>query len=226
MKDLHGQAILDFYKKAPEKPLMLHNSYGEPEEMPIEVFFRENEDFSELENLAITHCRGSILDVGAAAGAHALFMQALDIDVTAIDNSPGCIDTMHMSGMKKLIKEDFWKHKQKYDTLFILMNGLGLAGTLEGLDAFLLHCKSLLNEHGQILIDSSDISYLYEDGLPKPEGYYGNIRYQYEYDGKLGDWFDWVYVDQEKFKEVVASLGMEIEILLTDENDQYLARIY
>ncbi|MCV9385717.1 methyltransferase domain-containing protein [Reichenbachiella ulvae] len=226
MKDLHGQAILDYYKKEDASPLLLHNSYGETEEMPVEVFFREHEDFTELENTAIGACYGSILDLGAAAGAHALFLQALKFDVTALDISPGCIDTLRMSGMKKFSNDDYKKHKGKYDTILLLMNGLGLAGKLDQVPALLKHCQSLLKEGGQILADSSDISYLYEDGTPMPDGYFGEVRYQYEYKNQKGDWFDWVYVDQDKLKEITSELGLNMEILFTDENDQYLAKIY
>ena len=84
----------------------------------------------------------------------------------------------------------------------------------------------MLNPGGQILVDSSDISYLYEDDQLTPdEEYFGNIRYQYEYLKEKGDWFDWVYVDQETLQNEVNEAGMELEVLYTDENDQYLARI-
>ena len=95
---------------------------GRREEMPVEVFFREPEDLSELENTAIAACRGSVLDLGAGAGAHALLLQALEFDVTALDNSPGCVETMTLSGMNKVVDEDYKKHKSKYDTLLLLMN--------------------------------------------------------------------------------------------------------
>lgn len=225
MKDLHGQAILDYYKKEPHSPLLLHNSYGEPEEMPVEVFFREHEDFTELENTAISECSGTVLDLGAAAGAHALFLQALEFDVTALDNSPGCIDCLQMSGMKKYVNQDYRKHKGQYDTVLLLMNGLGIAGTLDEVPNLLKQCKKMLNKGGQILLDSSDISYLYEEDIQKPEGYFGEVRYQYEYKNQRGDWFDWVYVDQNKLKEITDSIGLKLEIIFTDENDQYLARI-
>ena len=51
--------------------------------------------------------RSKILDVGAGAGAHALFMQAFEMDATALENSPGCIETLRHSGMEKIVEEDF-----------------------------------------------------------------------------------------------------------------------
>lgn len=225
MKDLHGQAILDFYKGNEAATLTLHNSYGEAEEMPVEVFFREEEDFSTLEHLALIECQGKVLDLGAGAGAHALVLQSQGKDVTALENSAGCVKVLRQSGVEKVVLQDFYKHNKIYDTVLVLMNGIGLAGKLEQLPVFLKKLTSFLTPEGQILIDSSDISYLYEDGLDKPAGYYGELRYRYEYLKENGDWFDWVYVDQESLIGITEKLGLKIEILHTDENDQYLARI-
>ncbi|MEQ9303156.1 MAG: SAM-dependent methyltransferase, partial [Marinoscillum sp.] len=107
-----------------------------------------------------------------------------------------------------------------------LMNGLGIAGKLSGVTKTLQKCKTLIKSNGQILVDSSDISYLYEDGnILKPQGYYGDLQYRYEYRGNKGDWFDWVYVDSATLHEEVKKVGMNMEVLTTDENDQYLALI-
>lgn len=193
--------------------------------MPVEVFFRDQLDFSTLEHLAIMECHGKVLDVGAGAGAHALVLQDLGFDTYAMENSPGCVEVMKQSGVTNVLFEDYRNHREKYDTLLIMMNGLGLAGTLDRLPAFLRKCMSLLNPGGQILFDSSDIAYLYEDGLPRPKDYYGEVRFRYEYKGEMGDWFDWLYIDQNTLQDVVNREGYQLEILTTDENDQYLGKI-
>lgn len=193
--------------------------------MPVAVFFRDELDFSVLENLALIECKGKVLDLGAGAGAHSLTLQARGFEVHALENSVGCIEVMRQSGVKNCILEGYEKHSKKYDTILVLMNGLGLAGTLKGIPSFLSKCMSLLQPGGQLLIDSSDISYLYAEGLSKNSGYFGEVKYQYEYKGQKGDWFDWVYVDQEKLRAITNDIGLNLEILHTDENDQYLARI-
>lgn len=226
MKDIHGKAIRDYYQKKGKSPLILHNSYDEPEDMPVEVFFREEHELSTLEHLALIECKGKVLDIGAGAGAHALILQERGIDVSAIENSWGCVEVMQQSGVEKVFYEDYKVHTKKYDTLLLLMNGIGIAGKQNGVSKFLKKCKELLNPDGQIMLDSSDISYLYdEEGAEKPEGYFGEIRYCYEYKGEKGDWFDWLYLDQESLTEEAAKVGMKVEILMTDENDQYLACI-
>jgi hypothetical protein len=148
------------------------------------------------------------------------------MDVVALEYSEGCVEVMRSSGVENVIHQDYRKHDGKYDTILILMNGLGMAGTLKFVPEFLKKCYSMLNEGGQIFVDSSDITYLYKDGLPKPTGYYGELRYAYEYKNQKGDWFDWVYVDQQTLTTLVNNLGYEIEIMMTDEYDQYLARIF
>jgi len=225
LKDIHGQAIRDYYQGDDDATLIIHNSYDQPEEMHTEVFFREEEDLSTLEHLALIECKGRVLDIGAGSGVHSLILQSKGLDVVALENSPACVEVMVQSGVDQPLLGDFWQHHGKYDTILALMNGLGLAGTLAGVSDFLRKCMSLLSPDGQLLIDSSDISYLYEDGLQKPDGYYGEVHYQYEYKGEKGDWFDWVYVDQKTLAETCKKLGLKCEILHIEHTDQYLACI-
>lgn len=225
MKDIHGKAIRDYYQSKLKGALTLHNSYGDPEEMPVEVFFRDELDFTTLEHLAIMECTGKVLDLGAGAGAHSLALQGRGIDVFALENSPGCVEVMQQSAVKNTLFMDYRKHAKTYDTVLLMMNGLGLAGKLEDVVPFLLKCASLLKVGGQILLDSSDISYLYEDNEIETESYYGEVRYRYEYNSEMGSWFDWVYVDQDTLQSLAKKAGLQMEVLITDENDQYLARL-
>lgn len=226
MNDIHGTAILDFYKQGSADDLVLYNSYGEPEEMPVEVFFRDQLDFSTLEHLALIECEGAILDLGAGAGAHALLLQEWGKDVTALDNSPGCCEVMRQSGVEKVVETHYLRHQGQYDTLLMLMNGIGIVGKLADLPDFFDYAATIIKPGGQLLVDSSDISYLYEDDdIPKPKGYYGEVNYAYEYKGNKGNWFDWLYVDQDRLTEACKASQLEAEVLMTDENEQYLIRI-
>ena len=223
--DVFGEALKDYFLHQFKDPLILHNSYGEPEEMPVEVFFREEEDLPGLEKFALGACRGKILDIGAGAGSHALILQERNHEVTALEISPLAVQIMHQLGVDKVINADIRTFTgQKYDTLLLMMNGIGLVETLEGLRHFLQHARTLLLPEGQLLMDSSDISYLYED-LPRPHHYYGEIRYQYEYKKVKGNWFGWLYVDQETLIEVATSEGWLTQVIYENDDDQYLARL-
>ncbi|RYY25302.1 MAG: class I SAM-dependent methyltransferase, partial [Sphingobacteriaceae bacterium] len=180
--DIYGQALLDFYNNQPEEKLWLNNNYGEPEEMPVAVFFRDEAEMPEAEMLALNLCRGKVLDIGAGAGSHALILQERNFEVTAVEISVGAAAIMQKRGVKTVVQQDVFQYKtEKFDTLLLLMNGIGLTQNLTGLNRFLQHAKTLLLPGGQLIFDSSDIAYLYED-LPQPENnYYGEISYQYQY---------------------------------------------
>lgn len=223
--DVFGKAIADFYKTGKADTLWLHNSYDEAEEMPVDIFFRDEEEMPLLEHKAISLCYGKTLDVGAGVGSHALFLQELNVDVTAIDISADAVKIMKQRGVKKALEQDVFMLTEKYDTLLFLMNGIGLTGTLQGFIDFLAKAKNLLNPEGQLLFDSSDISYLYEDVEKPQNNYFGEISYCYEYQNQKGTWFNWLYLDQETLIRTANENGWQCEIILDDGEDQYLARL-
>jgi 2-polyprenyl-3-methyl-5-hydroxy-6-metoxy-1,4-benzoquinol methylase len=226
MKDVLGKAIHDYYHELKTGKLWIHNKYGPKEEMPVDAYFRREEDMPELELLALRACKGKVLDIGAGAGSHALWLQQHGLEVTALDISPAAAEVTSLRGVNKVLAQDvFTMESGSYDTLLLLMNGIGLSATLKGLRAFLQHAKQLLNKNGQILFDSSDIAYLYEKKLPTVQHYYGEIAYRYEYKGQKTDWFSWLYVDKETLSVIAQEEGWKMEVLLEDEYAQYLVRL-
>ena len=225
LMDVYGQALKAYSEEKETGDLLLHTSYGEIEEMPLWYFFREYEEMPDMEKMALSICEGSVLDIGAGTGAHAICLQQMGHELTAIDTSKWAVEIMIASGVKKAVVQDFFTYAgQKYDTLLALMNGIGFIGKLESLESFLKKADELLVPGGQLIIDSSDISYLYE-GKKKPQNtYYGEVQFQYEYQGQKGDWFNWLYVDMDTLTERAHALGWYTYILHT-ENDQYLARL-
>ena len=223
--DVYGEALAE-YAKGNDGSLLLHTSYGGIEEMPVWYLFREYEDMPELERMALSVCEGHVLDVGAGTGAHSLVLQQLGHEVLAIDTSKSATKIMKESGVKEVQNIDFLNLKdKKFDTLLLLMNGIGIVGSLKHFKTFLTHAKSLLNEGGQLIFDSSDIKYLYE-GKDLPEDrYHGEVSFQYEYQGQKGDWFDWVYIDQNLLADMADEAGWYTYFLHQDENDQFLVRM-
>lgn len=224
--DVFGEALKSYAAGNEEASLVLHNSYGEPEEMPVWYFFREYEDMPERERMALSIAEGRVLDLGAGTGSHSLILQQLGYEVKAIDTSAEAVHIMQQSGVKDAQCIDFFNMKgEQFDTIYSLMNGIGIIGKVKRFGAFLEQAKKLLNPGGQLIFDSSNIEYLYEESeLPKAH-YYGEVRFQYEYEGRKGDWFDWVYLDQEKLSELAEDSGWYVYILHTDEHDQYLVRM-
>ncbi|MEN0052138.1 MAG: methyltransferase domain-containing protein [Mucilaginibacter sp.] len=226
MKDILGQAIHDHHYNKSKHKLWINNQYGPKEEMPIDIYFRDEDDMPDIEWLALNECRGDVLDIGAGAGSHALVLQERGFEVTALDISALATEVMQARGVNKTITADIFEYQERrYDTLLLLMNGIGLTGTLQNLKTFLEHAKLLLNKGGQLLFDSSDIAYLYEGKLPDNDRYYGEIQYQYQYNQQKSEWFPWLYADEKALETVVQETGYDMEVLLEDEYKQYLVRL-
>jgi len=225
MKDVLGQAIYDYHTQNSPGELWIHNTYGPKEAMPIDAYFREEDEMPDLEWLALNECRGRVLDVGAGAGSHALQLQERGFEVTAIDISPLAVKVIQERGVKTASVQDIFNYEgEQFDTILLLMNGIGLAGNIDNLNKLLATFKSLLAKGGQLLFDSSDIAYLYEGNLPA-DRYYGEITYRYEYKDQKTDWFNWLYIDEHKLAEVAGKAGWNAEVLYEDEFKQYLVRL-
>ncbi|HUH18580.1 class I SAM-dependent methyltransferase [Albibacterium sp.] len=225
--DVYGEALTDYYyTNNTENELILHTNQSETEVMPVDLFFRSENDFPDQELIALALCDGKVLDIGAGAGSHALYLQTRGMDVTALEVSAKACEIMKLRGVKSVIQEDIFSYNNgKYDTLLFLMNGIGLAESIDGLKRLFNHCKTLLNPGGQLLFDSSDISYYYDDGIQKPNHYYGEINFQYEYKGQKGKPFGWIYIDQQELIKVGNENGWVVQILDEDDHYQYLVRM-
>jgi SAM-dependent methyltransferase len=224
--DITGQAIYDFYKASTPAKLFINNRYGVKEEMPVDIYFRSEKEMPELELVALQHCEGKVLDIGAGAGSHTLILQQLRFEVKALDISPLSVQVMQERGVKHAICADVFSYvEEQFNTLLLLMNGIGLASTLDGLKCFLQHAGHLLQNGGQILLDSSDVAYLYQNKPQPQHKYYGEIDYQYRYKSRRTDWFTWLYIDFKTLAGVAGTQGWKAELLFDDGYDQYLAKL-
>ena len=180
---LPGAAIADYYFHNTRAKLWVHDTHGPEVEMVTAIYFRGLDGMPEIEQRALAECRGRVLDIGAGAGSHALALQEIGLQVTGLDISPEAVQVMQARGVSQAVAADIFEYNgTTFDTLLLLMNGIGLAGTIPGLRRFLNHAKTLLNPGGQLIFDSSDVSYLYEEkALPADGTYYGEVRCRYEY---------------------------------------------
>ena len=231
MNDPIGQAIQDYYKKGKTSDVNINSNYTKDERIPPSYFFRTEEGMPGIERMAIKACKGKILDIGAAAGCHSLILQKKGYNVTALEMSELANEVLKSRGIQKVICEDIYTYSgDKFDTLLMLMNGTGIGGTLDGLKTLLKHLKNLLTDKGQILIDSSDIRYLFEeeDGSVwidvANENYIGEMEYEVSYK-KLKTKFKWLFADFETLKKVADETGLRCSLVEEGKHFDFLARI-
>lgn len=226
MIDLPGLAIKNFYEKTSRAKLYVHDTFGPRVEMPISLYFRTEKQLPKLEKKALELCKGKVLDIGAGAGSHALILQNKNLDVAGLEISPAACEVMQNRGLKNVVCEDIFKfNEEKFDTLLLLMNGIGLCGDLEGFKKFLRKAQTLLNDNGILIFDSSDIDYMYEDNVFPTDQYYGEVTCRYEYQKEITDWFKWLYIDQQTLEKIASEEGWKSELIYQDENDQYLVQL-
>ena len=230
--DPMGAAIYDYFRNGSAGTLVVHSSMFEDDEIPVEGLFRNYEDMPELEKMALRMCRGRVMDVGAGAGCHSLALQAMGRETVAVDISQLSVEVMKARGVDAR-QINFYDDSftEKFDTVLMLMNGTGIIGRLENIDSFFARLRQLLNPDGVVLIDSSDLSYLYEeeDGslmIDLADDYYGFVDYQMEYMGVVGESFDWLYLDFETLSYYAAENGFRAELVAEGEHYDYLAALY
>ena len=229
--DPMGAAIYDFHRNGSADVLKVYSSDFDDDEIPVSDLFREYEDMPYIERVALDQTAGRVLDVGAGSGCHSLALAKAGKESVAIDISPLSVEVMRERGVDarlvNLYDESF---AEKFDTVLMLMNGTGIIGTLENMDTFFTRIRQLLNPDGCVLIDSSDLRYLFEeeDGslmIDLADDYYGLVDYQMQYKEVLGEPFDWLYVDFDTLAYYAEENGFKAEMVANGEHYDYLARL-
>ena len=231
-KDPMGQAIRDYFETGHAGRLRVFSPQFDEDELPVAALFRTEERMPKLERTALDLCRGRVLDVGAGAGCHSLALQQKGLDVTAIDISPLSVEVMRCRGVKSAVAADLFDETFAgcYDTVLMLMNGSGIIGRLERMPLFFHRMKQLLAAGGQVLMDSSDLRYVFEneDGswdIDLNAGYYGELEYQMQYQKVKGESFDWLYVDFDTLAFHAQANGFRAELMEEGGHYDYLARL-
>jgi SAM-dependent methyltransferase len=213
-KDIFGLAVENHYKRQDQTPIIVHSEDFYDDKMP------------EIEQIAIQLSTGTVLDVGCCAGSHSLELKKRGLDVLPIDISKKCIRICKERGLPKAMHTDFFALKDKtFDTILLLMNGIGIAQTIKNLPVFFSQIKTLLEPDGQVLLDSSDLIFLHENEIMDDSNYYGEIKYSTSYKEHTSQLFPWLYLDFELLKDLSEKEGFSCELIYSDDHYAFLAKL-
>ena len=230
-KDLFGKALLDYQNGNYSEDIITSTNISDDDELPIPYLFRGYSEMPKLEQKALQLSKGTVLDVGCGSGNHSLWLQEKGLKVKAIDTSEGAIEVAKNRGVLNAELKPLLEETETFDTILVLMNGTGIFQELSQVSKYLKRLKLLLNPNGQILIDSSDISYMYEDDdggqwLDLNQGYPGELDYYLAYKGEKEEPMKWLYLDFETLKSACLTVGLKCEKVMDGLHFDYLARIF
>lgn len=232
MLDLFGKAILDFQTNNSPKNIITETNISDADEMSVAYLFRNYNEMPKLEQKALQLTKGKVLDVGCGAGSHSLYLQEKGFEVTSIDISENAIKACQLRGLKNtkvqnILDLDSDLHKNdKFDTILLLMNGTGIFQTISESSKYFQKLKSLLNPNGQILIDSSDIIYMFDEDEVPTDNYYGELTFTISYKNKTENPFPWLYLDYTLLEKLATENGFQCELIENGEHYDYLAKLF
>lgn len=162
-----GAAVRDYFEKGKAARLRVFSPGFDEDEIPVETLFRDFSSMPAIEQKALELAQGRILDIGAGSGCHSRELMRMGKDVEAVDISTLSVEVMRQRGIRAFTG-NIWKLTPgmcggRYRTLLMLMNGSGIIGTLDNMKNFFQKIRQMLLPEGYLLMDSSDIRYLFED---------------------------------------------------------------
>jgi SAM-dependent methyltransferase len=233
MLDLFGKALFDYQTNNSPEDIITETNISEADEMDIAYLFRTYNEMPKIEKKALQLSKGKVLDVGCGAGSHSLYLQNdKNLEVISIDISENAIQTCLLRGLRNAkVQNVLDLENETFDTILLLMNGTGIFGTLSETPKYLQKLKSLLNPNGQILIDSSDIIYMFdenEDGSYQvpADNYYGELTFTISYKNQTEEPFPWLYLDYNTLQNAAFANGFQCELVQEGEHFDYLARLF
>lgn len=230
-KDPMGRAIADYHSTGKAARLRVLSSMFYEDEIPVATLFRTMQEMPPLEQTMIQMAQGRVLDVGAGSGCHALELMKRGHEVVAIDISELSVQVMRERGVDARLTNFFDEtFCEKFDTILMAMNGIGIVGKVERMPQFMCCVKRLLAPGGQLLLDSSDLRYIYEEedgsfSVDLAAGYYGEVDFEMRYKGIKGATFDWLYIDFETLAYYATAAGLKCEKCTEGSHYDYVARI-
>ena len=229
--DPMGRAIYEYHKFGKAEDVVVHSSMFDDDVIPIETLFRSLVEMPAIERVALEAAYGDILDVGAGSGCHSLALKGLGKKAVAVDISPLSVQVMKERGVDaRLVNFYDQSFTETFDTVLMLMNGTGIIGNLDNIGNFFTRLKQILKPGGCLLIDSSDLRYLFEeeDGslmIDLADDYYGQVDFQMQYKDDIGEPFDWLYLDFNTLAYYAEENGFKAEVIAEGEYYDYLAKL-
>lgn len=229
-----GRALLDFHRGAADAELVVASELWEDEVTPVAAFYRPDAlPLPGLEQQALELARGRVLDLGAGAGRHALELQRRGLEVVAVDLLDDAVQVMRergvgdprCGGLEAVAGE-------RFDTVLMLMHGIGIVGDLAGLGRLLEALPAVLTPEGRLICDSADLEAVLRAEanevlaeLADTGRYLGEVRFRLAYRGRRGPSYPWLFVDPASLDHLAGAAGFDTRIVARGSRGSFLAEL-
>ncbi|HET6614993.1 MAG TPA: methyltransferase domain-containing protein [Dehalococcoidia bacterium] len=196
-------------------PQIIERDDGFIESNDMAVYFEQPDQWSELDRWACDAVRGHILDIGAGAGRHALFLQERGHDVTALDTSHGAVTVCEARGVSKVFEgtiEDLVATAPAAFHGFVLLgNNLGLLRDRDYAPRFLEALASIAAPSATLAgtcIDPYTTQHpehlAYHDANRSKGRMAGQVRIRIRHRGVATPWWEYLFASPAELAEFAA----------------------
>jgi SAM-dependent methyltransferase len=213
-RDVFGEALLAYFQ-GDRSPFYLRDRSGRLFETDLSRYFRTTTRLSRLERKLISLAHGDILDVGCGTGNY-LPLLAQHGRVLGIDISPNAIDVGRRRGCKTCEVADIFTFRtgKRFDTITLLGNGLGIAGTVIGTKRLIGRLSSLLKDDGQILALTRRVT----------QREFVATRLRPVWKQRVGREFGWIHMGRDLLCDLCARSGLRLSVVQGNQH-YYLIRL-
>jgi hypothetical protein len=140
---------------------------------------------------------------------------------------------MRDRGLADVVIADVMKFSgSRFDTLLMLMNGIGMTKTIEGLDRFLRHAHELILPGGQIVCDSVDVSVTdnpqhvaYREANAASGRALDQQAFVMDCAGGDSSEFDWLHIDFHSLARSCEATGWKAVLLKSEASGSCLCKL-
>jgi SAM-dependent methyltransferase len=187
---------------------------GDPSE-----YFLPYRKWPSHEKRAMRFVRGRVLDVGCGAGRASLVLQERGHEVVAIDESPLAVQVARRRGVRDarcLGLAEVDDTLGSFDTILILRNNLGLAGSDAAARGLLRRLQGLTTIRGRIVTDSVDPLRLDDEHRESP-----THRFRVRFRTYASPWFRYAMFAPGELERLLEATGWHVARLLDDGSPRY-----
>lgn len=231
MQDPFGKALLEYFLKRENSSYQVIREDGLISEEPVEFYFRDYRDWPHYEREVLEEAKGRVLDIGAGAGRHSLWLQEKGMEVYAIDTSPLAVEVMKRRGLKNTYVMDVKNlnfPNNHFDTILMLYNNFGLGGNIQETIGILNKLHGISTPQAKILATIRDPTQTtekrhldYQFLNKKRERHPGQIMLRIEYKDETGDWFDLLMLPPNELARLVQEPMWNVEKIVSSNVGYY-----